>query len=93
MSKKVLNGNIYLPCDAIIAAVVLDESVIKDKYEYHADIELAGTKTRGQVVLDHLQRNESNILLIENVNFERFKELMLSAFDPSYEPNVLKHLE
>lgn len=89
---KTKENEMYLPCDAIIAGIILDSKLIEEVHDYHADIELAGSKTRGQVVLDHLQTNKSNIWLIENINFDRFKGLLLSAFDETYEPNFLKTL-
>ncbi|XP_063989849.1 nucleoside hydrolase-like [Diachasmimorpha longicaudata] len=74
----------YRPCDAFTAAVLLNPDLVIKKTDYHADIELRGTRTRGQVVLDHLQQNEPNVHLIEEIDFRKFEELMFSAFTFSF---------
>lgn len=73
-------GNFYRPCDAFLAAVVLMPGLEKS-IKYHADIELIGSKTRGQMVLDHLKINKPNIQLIENIDFVSFQQLMLTALN------------
>ncbi|XP_011314806.1 inosine-uridine preferring nucleoside hydrolase-like [Fopius arisanus] len=74
----------YRPCDAFLAACLINPELITKQTDYHADIELAGTKTRGQVVLDHLQNNKPNVHLIEELDFQKYEELMYSSFTFSF---------
>ncbi|XP_060819140.1 pyrimidine-specific ribonucleoside hydrolase RihA-like isoform X2 [Bombus pascuorum] len=71
----------YITCDAILAAILLKPEIAQNVVPYHADIELNGTRTRGQVVLDHLLSNEPNVLLIQNFDSESFKKLLIFSID------------
>lgn len=66
------------PCDAFITAVLLkpDQIIVKSK-NCHATVELSGSLTRGQVVIDHLNRNQNNITIVERVDVEKCKQLFL----------------
>ncbi|KAJ6649389.1 putative uridine nucleosidase 2, partial [Pseudolycoriella hygida] len=72
---KIFQGhkcNIWNPCDAILIAIFLkpDEIIEKSKYCY-ATVELAGTFTRGQVAIDHLNKQKKNITIVEKVDVEK----------------------
>ncbi|XP_015108975.1 inosine-uridine preferring nucleoside hydrolase [Diachasma alloeum] len=82
-SKK-MKKEFYRPCDAFVAAIVLNPDLVTKKTDYHADIELRGTRTRGQVVLDHLQDNEPNVHMIEEIDFRKYEKMMFSAFTFSF---------
>lgn len=71
----------YITCDAILAAILLKPEIAQNVVPYHADIELNGTRTRGQVVLDHLLSNEPNVLLIQDFDSESFKKLLIFSVD------------
>ncbi|XP_050477155.1 pyrimidine-specific ribonucleoside hydrolase RihA-like isoform X2 [Bombus huntii] len=71
----------YITCDAILAAILLKPEIAQNVVPYHADIELNGTRTRGQVVLDHLLLNEPNVLLIQDFDSESFKKLLIFSVD------------
>lgn len=82
IEKKVWeNSNFtsWLPCDAIIAAVLLRADIIKKSRKCHVTVELHGSHTRGQVVLDHLQMKDPNVTLIEEVDSSLLKKLLLWA--------------
>ncbi|XP_034952381.1 inosine-uridine preferring nucleoside hydrolase-like [Chelonus insularis] len=70
----------YRPCDGLLAGLVLNPAMNKQCTEYHADVELTGSKTRGQVVLDHLENNKPNIFLIDDTDTDIFKEQLYTAF-------------
>lgn len=70
---------IWLPCDAFLVAAVLYPDFIKKQKDYHVTIELHGKKTRGQLVLDHLQSSKPNVTIIEDIDGEYFKEILLGA--------------
>ncbi|KAK1126831.1 hypothetical protein K0M31_004453 [Melipona bicolor] len=67
----------YIMCDAILAGILLRPEIAQNVVPYHADVELNGNRTRGQVVLDHLLSNEPNVLLIQDFDSEIFKELLI----------------
>ncbi|CAK9816829.1 Pyrimidine-specific ribonucleoside hydrolase RihA [Anthophora plagiata] len=74
----------YITCDAILAGIVLKPEIAQQIESYHADIELNGNRTRGQVVLDHLLSNEPNVFLIQDFDSEIFKELLISSVSTEY---------
>ncbi|XP_076381649.1 inosine-uridine preferring nucleoside hydrolase [Megalopta genalis] len=69
----------YITCDAFLAGIILKPEIAQDVVQYHADIELNGNRTRGQVVLDHLLSNEPNVFLIQQFDSEMFKDLLISS--------------
>ncbi|XP_055301092.1 nucleoside hydrolase-like isoform X2 [Sitodiplosis mosellana] len=71
------NCSSFLPCDAFLTAVfVFPEKCIQTKSQHHATIELQGFHTRGQMVLDHKQRNKHNVTIIETVYEEEVKKAL-----------------
>lgn len=69
----------YTMCDAFLAGIVLIPHMAKNVVAWHADIELSGNRTRGQVVLDHLLSNKPNVNLIHSFDSEIFKKILLDA--------------
>ncbi|KAH8421134.1 hypothetical protein KR222_004674 [Zaprionus bogoriensis] len=68
------------PCDALIVAVWLFDKrfVLKDS-TWHATVDLTGTHTRGQMVLDHLKELDKfpeNVRVIERVDEALFKQIV-----------------
>lgn len=53
--------------------------MIVKQNSYFASVELHGWFTRGQMVLDHLNTTKPNVKVIEKVNDEFFKRLLLKA--------------
>lgn len=69
-------------CDALLAAVFLfPNKCVKSESFWHASVELHGGLTRGQMVLDHLKANGSNVRIIEEINSEIFKQIALWSVD------------
>ncbi len=68
--------NNWNPCDAFVSAIFLkpDEVILKAK-NCHATVELSGNLTRGQVVIDHLNQKQKNIIIVEQVDVEICKQL------------------
>ncbi|XP_033224842.1 uncharacterized protein LOC117177887 isoform X2 [Belonocnema kinseyi] len=73
----------YTPCDAFLAGIVLRPEMATSVVSYHIDIELGGTRTRGQVVIDHFMSNEQNAFVIQEFDSEVFKEILLCAANPA----------
>lgn len=68
------------PCDALlVAACLFDKQFIKKSSTWHATVDLTGTHTRGQMVLDHLRECKKfpeNVRIIEFVDDEFFKHIV-----------------
>lgn len=69
----------YIMCDAFLAGIIMTPDMAKEVVSWHADVELGGNRTRGQVVLDHMLLNKPNINLINDFDSEMFKEMLMNA--------------
>lgn len=67
----------FRPCDALLAAVFLCPELVEVAAEWHANVELQGQHTRGQLVLDHLKSRTNNVKIVEKINMELFKKMCL----------------
>lgn len=73
------------PCDAFLVAVFLEkDKAIQKSRECYATVELNGSMTRGQVVIYHVtgSQKEHNLTVIENVNSDICKNLLLWTATP-----------
>lgn len=62
-------------CDAyLVATVFYPNTTITKSRLVHADIELTGKYTRGQLILNHLPRGENNVKLIDELSVEGIKK-------------------
>lgn len=68
------------PCDALlVAAWLFEKQFIKKSSTWNATVDLTGTHTRGQMVLDHLRECKKfpeNVRIIEFVDDECFKHIV-----------------
>lgn len=68
---------LFTPFDALLtAAFLFPERVVRTKNRYNATVELQGTYTRGQMVLN-LRNENHNVTVIEAVNEEEIKDILL----------------
>lgn len=68
---------LFTPFDALLTAVFLfPERCIRTKNQYNATIELHGSYTRGQMVIN-LRNENHNVTVIEAVNEEEIKKILL----------------
>lgn len=68
----------WTECDVLlIACFLFPEAVIKKRSYFNATVELHGWETRGQMILDHKRLNEDNCLIIQDVNQNKYKEILL----------------
>lgn len=72
----------WVVCDAFVAAAFLfpHKFVVNESF-WNAKVELHGGLTRGQMVLDHLRIDASNVRIIEGINAEIFKQIALWSVD------------
>lgn len=70
----------WTPFDTYCAASFIDPTIIRRTENFHITIELNGLFTRGQVVIDHIeQENYKNVTVIEEIDVEKFKSLILTT--------------
>jgi len=69
----------WIPCDAVLAATLLRPDIVMKSQKFHANVELHGTHTRGQVVIDHLKLKDPNVHLIEEVDTSVLMKMLLWA--------------
>lgn len=62
-----------------MAVFLFPDKCIRTKKQYHATIELHGHHTRGQMVLDHLRKFKQNVTIIETIDGEEMKKILLFA--------------
>lgn len=65
--------------DAFVLASFINPKCIKKSAKFHLTVELGGFLTRGQVVLDHLKHKKPNCTVIEELNVELFKSMILNV--------------
>ncbi|XP_061392928.1 pyrimidine-specific ribonucleoside hydrolase RihA-like [Musca vetustissima] len=67
----------WIVCDAVlVAAYCFPQLAITRSRLYHATVELNGTHTRGQMVLDHLRRNKENTCVILEIHKQHYKDII-----------------
>ena len=68
----------WMHCDEIAMALALNKNVLKEKRTDYATLELIGTYTRGQMVVDfrNIWANEANVDIVTDINMELFIQLL-----------------
>lgn len=71
----------WVQCDPAAAAILMRPSIVTAKVTHYAMVELHGRHTRGAMVLDHCNslRKKHNVTIIESIDLNLYKELLLSA--------------
>lgn len=83
LERKGKDG-VWIQCDPLAAAILfLPKDAVQIKQVY-ASVELHGLNTRGAMVVDHLNTSglEPNVSVVEKVDLEAYKGLLLEAFAP-----------
>ncbi|KAL1124161.1 hypothetical protein AAG570_001931 [Ranatra chinensis] len=68
----------WINCDQLLASIVIDQEIIKQRMECYATVELGGHHTRGQMVVDHLRERKPNVSIITEVDVEKHKQRLLA---------------
>lgn len=71
----------WTPCDNFLACCFIVPKMVQKVKKRHVTVELAGSHTRGQMVIDHINKNEPNAFIIEQIDVELFKKFMLWVCD------------
>jgi inosine-uridine nucleoside N-ribohydrolase len=71
-------------CDPLTAAILLEPQVATQLKAVYVTVELHGANTRGAMVVDHMDKlgRQPNVTVVERVNIELYKQLLLEAFAP-----------
>lgn len=67
----------FIPCDAYLIACFVFPQMITVEKRYNATVELSGEYARGLMVLDHKQLDEPNAFVIEDIDVDLFKKVLL----------------
>lgn len=67
----------WAPCDNFLVCCFILPKMIKKIKERHVTVELSGIHTRGQMIIDHLNKQKPNAFIIEEIDVELFKKFML----------------
>ncbi|PSN30983.1 hypothetical protein C0J52_26845 [Blattella germanica] len=80
---------IWARCDPMAAAILLVPEVATEVKKVYVTVELHGANTRGALVVDHLEKLglEPNVTLIERVDKDLYKKLLLEAFSAEVIPS------
>lgn len=72
-------SEIWVTCDVLIVVSYLFPKSITKVSEHNATVELQGLHTRGQLVLDHLKKNATNVTIVESVDEEAVMSALWNA--------------
>ena len=75
----------WVPCDPLVMAVAIDETLIVDSHAHYVTVELHGSLTRGMTVIDWYGEAPApkNVVLVEMLNLAVFAEMMKRSMLPS----------
>jgi inosine-uridine nucleoside N-ribohydrolase len=75
---------VWIRCDPMAAAILFLPQDATQAKQVHASLELHGFNTRGAMVVDHLKKLgfEPNVTIVEKIDLELYKKLLLEAFAP-----------
>ncbi|XP_062551543.1 pyrimidine-specific ribonucleoside hydrolase RihA-like isoform X2 [Armigeres subalbatus] len=78
VEKKPLGENDnWMPCDLLVAMAFTHPELVTEAKRYRADVELHGWLTRGQLVLDHMNEGQGDMVIIDNMDNERIVQMLV----------------
>lgn len=76
IEKDVHYFNNFIPCDAFLIGCFGFPEMIKELKQHHVQVELNGSISRGQMIIDHRREEVPNAHVIEEFDVEFFKNLL-----------------
>lgn len=67
----------WIPCDQHLLGILVEPSMILNSQSTHITVELHGKHTRGQVVVDHKNKNPHNVLIVKEADKKVLESLLL----------------
>ncbi|XP_023667126.1 inosine-uridine preferring nucleoside hydrolase-like isoform X1 [Paramormyrops kingsleyae] len=79
--KELVDGFGFVSCDSYAMAAAVDDSFVTEYEQVAVTVELAGTCTRGMMVLDTLEllNKKHKAFLLKRVDMDKFKSLLINA--------------
>ena len=79
--KDFEDGGPFITCDPFVVSVIVEPEIVLNTQTVHAAVELQGVHTRGQLVVDWrgILGQPKNVVLIDKLDIEAFKRLMLKS--------------
>ncbi|KAF5288915.1 hypothetical protein FQA39_LY03794 [Lamprigera yunnana] len=72
--------NTWVPFDGFLAVAILYPNIVVQKTKYQATVELHGSLTRGQVVLNDWEENKANVFIIKAIDKVFYMNTVLDMF-------------
>ncbi|KAM7407189.1 hypothetical protein PAMA_003087 [Pampus argenteus] len=81
LQKEFVAGTGFVSCDSYAMAAAVDDSFIIESDHYPVSVELAGTHTRGMMVVDTVDflKKTHKAFIMKKVDMEKFKQMMMAA--------------
>ncbi|KAM9333937.1 inosine-uridine preferring nucleoside hydrolase-like [Symphorus nematophorus] len=79
--KEITTGKGFNSCDTYAVAAAIDDAFITESEEVAVTVELAGTYTRGMMVLDYMEllKKKHKAVIMKKVNLEKFKQMFMNS--------------
>lgn len=80
--KEFVSGLGFISCDSYAMAAAIDDAFILEKDEESVSVELAGTHTRGMMIVDTaglMKGPSKKAFILKRVDLKRFEEMMMAA--------------
>lgn len=79
--KEFVAGTGFISCDSYAMAAAVDDSFITESDHYPVSVELAGTHTRGMMIVDTVGflKKARKAFIMKKVDMEKFKQMMMAA--------------
>ncbi len=80
-TKEFVAGTGFVSCDSYAMAAAVDDSFIMESDHYPVSVELAGTHTRGMMIVDTVGflKKTHKAFIMKKVDMEKFKQMMMAA--------------